>query len=329
MSMKNKVALVTGGAGFIGSNLVDGLLAAGAEKVIIVDDLSTGFKYNIYHLMDNERIVVDYDDIINPGTYPKLYIMKEEGVDYVFHMAAKLEILHADPIEDAKVNILGTLNVLNACLDSDVKKVIFGSSGAVYGDYKYNKSPYSVEEECIPKWCYGVSKLAAETYLEQYRMMYGLPYAALRYANVYGPREWYGRVLSVFVKNMLEDKKIEIFGDGKQVRDFIPVADAIKQTLFAVRYNGDSLIANISSGIPVTVNELASIITSLFNRKFEEWCIYTDPKVGEKGRKPLELKYYCMTPEYYLGKDWQYDLEAFIDWVKKVGLSRWTYPMRT
>ena len=347
MSMKNKTALVTGGAGFIGSNLVDGLLAAGAEKVYIFDNYSTGFEYNIMHLDGNGRVEIYFHDIVNPFTckmpsghqfsYSTNHleeVIKNAGVDYVFHMAAKLEILHCDPLEDARVNILGTLNVLNACLESDVKKVVYASSGAVYGDYKYWKTPYRIEDECIPMWYYGASKLAAENYLEVYRRLHGLDSATLRYSNVYGPREWYGRVLSVFVKNLIEGKGIEIFGNGHQERDFIDVRDAVAATIIVADFPSSGASWNVSSGDAITIHDLAyKLISYLKNgnihKEFYDNVKFTDPAVGEKGRKPMELKYCVLEPNVKTEISFDQGIQDYIEWVKKEGLSRWTYPMRT
>jgi len=289
MDLRNKTVLVAGGAGFIGSHLVDKLLEKGVEKIIIYDNFSTGREQNIEHLKGKIEII--QGDILDYESLRRAI----SNTEVVFHEAAQLEIFKAveDPLEDLKTNTIGTLNVLRAALEAKVAKFVFASSACCYGQAKY--TPQDENHPLRAQWPYGVSKLAAEKYCIQFYELYGLKTTALRYGIVYGPREWYRRVMTIFTRRVLEGKAPIIFGDGKQTRDFVHVDDVVRATILAAedeRANGEEI--NIGSGIATTVNELANMILTLAEREGRLKPEYANPDSYQMGRKPGELVNLCL-----------------------------------
>jgi UDP-glucose 4-epimerase len=203
---------VTGGAGFIGSHIVDSLLKKGHD-VVIYDDMSSGYSENI-------EDAVSKGASFTQGSILDYAFMKEKmkGCDIVSHHAAQLEIMKSIYTikDDAQINIMGTINVLEAAVHNNISKVIFASSAAVYGEPAKIFIPTDEQAPKIPHWSYGVSKMAGELYCQQYYLFHGLKSCWLRYGIVYGEREWYGRVLTLFIKRLMEGKPPIIFGDGKQ-----------------------------------------------------------------------------------------------------------------
>lgn len=270
--------MVTGGAGFIGSHLADEYIERGARKVLVFDDFSTGSMKNLEHLEDEELRVVK-GSILNTKLLDQT--VKKEEVGIIDHEAAELEvytgILNAQ--KDARINIVGTLNVLNTATKNKVEKVLFASSGAVYGEAEY--LPVDENHPLTPHWPYGVSKLSAERYCVQYHRLYGLDTTSLRYSIVYGPREWYGRVLTMFMKRIfLENKPPVVFGNGEQLRDFVYVKDLVKAHVKAVensRASGE--VFNLSSGKGISVKKLAETLIELSGNKLK--TIYDDPPEGK------------------------------------------------
>lgn len=277
MSTRGKRVLVTGGAGFIGSHLVEEYLINEAEEVVVLDDFSTGTMENLDDMRD-ERLKIVKGSILD---FAQLnMIVKKEKIDIIDHLAAELEVYTGikDAERDAKINILGTLNVLNAALKNNVEKVLFASSGAVYGQAKY--LPIDEEHPLEPHWPYGVSKLAAERYVLQYNKLFGLNTTAFRYGIVYGPKEWFGRVLTMFIKRIfLENKPPVVFGDGSQTRDFVYVKDVVKAHMLAIeKQESAGKVFNIGSGEGVSVKELANMLVKASNKGFD--IIYDNPKEG-------------------------------------------------
>jgi UDP-glucose 4-epimerase len=277
MSTRGKRVLVTGGAGFIGSHLVEEYLINKAEEVVVLDDFSTGTMENLDDMRD-ERLKIVKGSILD---FAQLnMIVKKEKIDIIDHLAAELEVYTGikDAERDAKINILGTLNVLNAALKNNVEKVLFASSGAVYGQAKY--LPIDEEHPLEPHWPYGVSKLAAERYVLQYNKLFGLNTTAFRYGIVYGPKEWFGRVLTMFIKRIfLENKPPVVFGDGSQTRDFVYVKDVVKAHMLAIeKQESAGKVFNIGSGEGVSVKELANMLVKASNKGFD--IIYDNPKEG-------------------------------------------------
>jgi len=281
MKVEGKIVLVTGGAGFIGSHLAEEYLANKARKVVILDDFSTGTMKNLEHIKDNRLKIVE-GSVLDEEKLN--HIVKDEQTQIIDHLAAELEVYTGikDSKKDASINIFGTLNVLNAALQNNVKKVLFASSGAVYGEAKY--VPIDENHPLEPHWPYGVSKLSAERYVLQYHKLFGLNTTAFRYSIVYGPREWFGRVLTMFIKRLfLEDKPPVVFGDGKQVRDFVYVKDVARAHILAIENDAsEGQVFNIGSGRGIPIGELARLLIDISGKELE--VIYDNPPEGEASR---------------------------------------------
>jgi len=248
--------LVTGGAGFIGSHIVDSLLNRG-EEVHIVDNLSTGKYENI-----NPGAIFHDMDICDTGLCELIYTIQPE---FVFHLAAQVSVPRSlvHPYEDARVNILGTVMLLDACVQSRVRRIIFSSSAAVYG--MPHCLPIDEEHPLVTISPYGASKVAAETYLQLYNRLYGLEYIILRYANVFGPRQnsgGEGGVISVFAQAMLNRLPLKIYGDGEQTRDFIYVKDVVRANLAAL-ISKPNITVNVSTQRATSINQLVNIIIGI------------------------------------------------------------------
>jgi UDP-glucose 4-epimerase len=242
--------LVTGGAGFIGSNVADALIDDG-HKVTIIDDLSTGRNENIPEKAEFHKL-----DILSPVVDK---IFERGGFDMVFHLAAQMEVRKSveNPIFDAEVNILGGINLLQACVKNGVKKFIFSSTGgAIYGEQDY--FPADEKHPANPISPYGISKLALEKYLYYYLSEYELPYVSLRYANVYGPRQnekGEAGVVAIFCSRLLNNQEAVVNGDGLQTRDFVYIDDVVKSNLLGMRYD-KSGIFNVGTGLEIDINTI-------------------------------------------------------------------------
>ncbi len=257
--------LVTGGAGFIGSHVVDAYVAAGHE-VAVLDNLSTGREDNVNPAAQLHRV-----DIRDLGQVQKaIAAFKPEVVN---HHAAQSEVPRsvADPGFDAQVNVVGGLNVLRACVDNSVRKVIFSSTGgALYGEPDI--VPAGEDHPVRPLSPYGTSKFAFEQYLGTFDRTFGLRFTTLRYSNIYGPRQDFfaeeGRVVAIFASRMLEGKPVTIDGDGTQSRDMLHVGDVATANLAALE-RGDGGTYHVSSGTPVTINDLCRKLALLTEYKLE------------------------------------------------------------
>ncbi|UZQ83672.1 SDR family oxidoreductase [Thermoanaerobacter sp. RKWS2] len=298
--------LVTGGAGFIGSNIVD-LLIENGHEVVIVDNLSTGKEEFI-----NKKAIFYKKDITDDDLYE---IFEKEKPDYVIHQSAQIDVQKSidNPVFDAKVNILGTVNLLKCCRKSGVKKVIYASSAAVYGNPEY--LPIDEVHKINPISYYGISKHTPEHYFEVYRQLYGLKYTILRYANVYGIRQdpkGEGGVISIFIDKMLKGERPIIFGDGKQTRDFVYVKDVAKANLLALE-RGDNEVVNISTNKPTSINELVEMMNKIMNTSLEP--IYTEPRKGDIVHSYLDnkkaLDVFGWKPEYSLEEGLKETIEYY------------------
>jgi len=273
--------LVTGGAGFIGSHVVD-LFIREDYEVVIVDDLSTGKKENL-----NPEARFYQLDIRDPGLEE---IFRMERPDYVNHQAAQIDVRRSvsDPIFDAGVNILGTINLLQNCIKYKVKKVIFASSGgAIYGEQEIFPAPE--DHPLRPVSPYGITKLVGEYYLRYYKNIYGLDYVSLRYANVYGPRQDpFGEagVVAIFIQRMLDGGQPVINGDGEQTRDFVYVEDVARANLLALKNNTGEDVFNIGTGVETSVNQIFHILRGILHIDIKE--LHGPPKKGEQRRSVID-----------------------------------------
>jgi UDP-glucose 4-epimerase len=255
--------LVTGGAGFIGSNLVDGLLDRGAE-VLALDDLSTGRRRNLEAALARGGALVEAD-IRDAAALDEA--IDGFGPDRVFHLAAQADVRKAvaDPAFDAAVNVLGTINVLEAARRHSAPVVFASTGGAIYGEGEGRSLPFGEEAPSLPETAYGASKLGGEVYLGLYRRLHGLPGVALRFGNVYGPRQdphGEAGVVAIFCGLLRTGEPLRVFGDGEQTRDYVYVGDVVASILAAERLLGDGGAAvegpyNIGTGIETSVLDLA------------------------------------------------------------------------
>lgn len=253
--------LVTGGAGFIGSHTVNQLLREGYE-VVCVDNFDPYYdpafkRKNISIASQSENFELIKGDIRDGDSLVE--IVREGSIDYIVHQAAQPGVRASirDPVKSVEVNLLGTINLLQAALDSSVKKMVNASSSSVYG--KVVHLPFDEEHPKNPISPYGVSKLAAEHYCELYRQLYGLHVTSLRYFTVYGPRMRPDLAIRIFVEKALGGDAIEIFGDGTRTRDFTFIDDAVGATVRALS-RGDGRAYNIGGGSRVSIDELAEKI---------------------------------------------------------------------
>lgn len=248
--------LVTGGAGFIGSHIVDAYVAEGHE-VAVVDTLRTGREDYVHPRARLYRV-----DVASPELAD---VFAEEHPEVVNHHAAQASVSVSvnHPVEDARVNALGTLNVLDQAVRTGTRRLIFASTGgALYGEPDGN--PVREDHPIRPLSPYGASKYAGEVYVQLYGSLHGLPFFILRYANVYGPRQDpYGEagVVAIFAAAMLSGRTPTIFGDGTQTRDFIDVADVVRANLLATAKTENG-VAHISTGRETTVNEIYRLIAA-------------------------------------------------------------------
>jgi len=266
--------LVTGGAGFIGSHIVDGLIEEG-HQVAVVDDLSTGRKEN---LNPDARF---YELDIQSSELSRVF--DEFSPEWVCHQAAQIDVRKSmrDPAFDARVNILGGINLLEEARKHQVEKIVYASSGgAVYGEPQH--MPVDENHPINPECPYGASKHCLEKYLQLYHRMHGLKYVTLRYSNVYGPRQDpFGEagVVAIFTGQYLKGETPRIYGDGEQTRDFVYVEDVVKANLKAFRYHGGERVFNIGSGKETSVNQIAQKLKELTGSDIQ--ATHTDPVEGE------------------------------------------------
>ena len=308
MEIAKLKVLVTGGAGFIGSHIVEDLVRHGAA-VRVYDNLSSGCEANLDPVRRDVEIVrgdiLDVRELRRAAT----------GMDVVCHQAAQLEIIRCieAPVEDLRSNTQGTLNVLEAAKLCGIRKVVFASSACVYGQAQY--TPQDEAHRTLPNWPYGISKLASEHYARLYHDSYGIETIGLRYSIVYGPREWYGRVLTAFLKRALEKKPPVVWG-GHQQRDFVYVTDVARVNRLCIEHDGLAhQILNVSTAVPTSVVELATLVCGLFGL---DEPIFEDVPEGEPSplmegriRLPAELQMMVLDNRRAM---------ELLDWVPAVAL---------
>ncbi|MFA6451390.1 MAG: NAD-dependent epimerase/dehydratase family protein [bacterium] len=274
-------AIVTGGAGFIGSNMVDLLIREGCE-VAVIDDLSSGKKKNV-----NPNAAFYEMDIAAPGVRG---VFEKERPNYVFHFAAQISVADSvrNPLHDARVNIIGSLNLLEACVASGVGKFIFSSSGGtVYGEVP--EAPASEDTVFAPFAPYGITKMSLEFYLNFYLNQHGLKYTALRYGNVFGPRQdphGEAGVVAIFARAMLEGKTPMINGDGSCERDYVYVEDVARAN-FACVSKGDNTAYNVGTGVTTDVNQIYAAIADAVG--FTQQANRGPHRAGDLQRSVLDI----------------------------------------
>jgi UDP-glucose 4-epimerase len=258
--MRDKV-IVTGGAGFIGSHLVDRLISMDYD-VMVIDNLSTGSENNLNKSTEFLKKDICDDDL---GS-----IVKKFSPSYIFHLAAQIDVRKSldNPIWDEGINIRGTLNLLEAAAKAKIKKIIFSSTGgAIYGEAKF------ADESLLPKPLspYGVAKLTCEHYLRVYSEWKGVPFTSLRYGNVYGPRQDpYGEagVVAIFCNQLIEEKQPVLYGYGSMIRDYIFVSDIVEANVLSMN-RGDEEIYNVGTEKPTTVKKLFEVLREISGKNVE------------------------------------------------------------
>lgn len=285
--------LVTGAAGFIGSHLVDRLLAEG-EDVLGFDDLSSGAMANLHDARSSGvgKFTFQRGDVTSNLLAD---VIKRQKPEVIFHLAAQVDVRKSvsDPIHDAMINVIGTINVLQAASEAGARKVVFTSSGGcIYGEPAEARLPVTEDQvylpEAMPESPYGVSKKVVLDYLRYFETVKGLDYTALALSNVYGPRQepasevgLEGQVVAIFSRKMLGGRPCTIYGDGSQTRDFVFVDDVVS-AFVAARDRGSRELINVGSGIELSVNELYTRLAELTGTRFDP--IYAGARPGELQR---------------------------------------------
>jgi UDP-glucose 4-epimerase len=277
------LVVVTGGAGFIGSHTVDRLLGAG-HRVVVLDDFRTGKRANLAHHAGSDRLDVVACDVSH-GIFAALApITARHGpAERIVHLAAQVSVVHSvqNPLIDMQVNYGGTLHVLEYARATGIKKVVFASSAAVYGEVA--TMPVGEDTPTRPVSPYGIDKLASEHALDYYAAVHGVPGTALRFFNVYGPRQDpsspYSGVISIFVDRARAGRTLTLYGDGGQTRDFVYVGDVVRAIVAALGDGADRVVANVGTGGEITVLELARSIVELCGGR--STIEHEPPRAGE------------------------------------------------
>jgi UDP-glucose 4-epimerase len=272
--------LITGGAGFIGSQVADACVAGGHE-VMVIDDLSSGKKE---YVPDSARFV-----LCDVGSDTAVEAVKTFRPEVIDHHAAQINVRAsvADPMFDARVNIMGSIRLLEAARQHGVRKFLFASSGgAGYGEQE--RFPADESHPVRPVSPYGAAKMSVELYLHYYRAQYGLEFTALRYANVYGPRQdphGEAGVVAIFAERLLRRQTAVVNGDGEQTRDFVYVGDVVRANLLAID-RADGLSVNVGTGVETNINTVFRTLRDLAGSRQEE--MHGPPMPGEQRRSCLE-----------------------------------------
>lgn len=311
-------ALVTGGAGFIGSNLVDRLLAEG-HAVDVVDNLSSGRLANLADARSNldHEFTFHQIDVCDPAVSD---LIARRRPDVVFHLAAQVDVRVSvtDPLLDARVNVLGSINVLEGARRAGSRKVAFASSGGtIYGDVDPEDLPVSEGHSQHPVAPYGITKKAVTDYLFAYRELHRLEYTSLALANVYGPRQdphGEAGVVAIFAGRLLAGTECTIFGDGTQTRDYVYVDDVVDGFVRAAE-RGSGLLCNIGTGTETSVNELYAAMAA--NAGVERPPVHAPARIGELQRSCLD----ATRAQLHLGWESFTDLStgtaATLDWFRR------------
>ncbi len=290
--------LVTGGAGFIGSHIVDGLIGAG-HRVIVLDNLSSGNPRNI-----SQQATFVEGDICSADTVAAIF--RDHAIDVVNHHAAQIDVRKSvtAPVHDAEINILGSLNLLEAARQHGVKRFVFASTGgAIYGEQQYFPADEKHPQQPISP--YGITKRSVELYLEYYRAVHGLAYTIFRYTNVYGPRQdpkGDAGVVAIFANAMLDGAPTTIFGTGSQTRDYVYVGDIVRAHLLLLDRAVGSEVYNVATGMETSVNDLHIVLSSLITGG-KAAPVYAEARKGELDRSS------CTSAKIEAAFGWQPSVE--------------------
>ncbi|HWB18637.1 MAG TPA: NAD-dependent epimerase/dehydratase family protein [Vicinamibacterales bacterium] len=305
-----KRVLITGGAGFIGSNLTHLVQKETGADVVVLDDLSSGDRENL----ERQHVTFVEGDVRDAGTVRSAI----EGCDTVFHLAASVgnrrSIDH--PVADSQINVLGTLNVLEAARHAGIDKVIYSSSAAIFGELK--TLPIREDHPLEPDTPYGASKLGGEKLCLAYAKLYPIDCVALRYFNVYGPHQRYdayGNVIPIFAHRALRGEPITIFGDGEQTRDFVNVRDVAAANLAAARAPGVSGAFNVASGVRVTINRLADLVAATSGRAVE--IVHVDPRNGDVRHSLADISAARVAFGYEASVTLDVGLSGYMTWCRR------------
>lgn len=310
--------LVTGGAGFIGSNIAEELVRIG-EEVVVFDNLSTGYEENIAHLSSDIEFV--NGDIRNRDELRKAL----KGVDHVLHQAALASVPRSieDPVLVNEVNVTGTVNVLEESRAAGVKSLVYAGSSSAYGDT--DKLPKTEDILPRPLSPYAVSKLAGEYYCSVYSEVYGLPTVSMRYFNVFGPRQdprsQYAAVIPIFISHLLRDEAPTIFGDGEQSRDFTYIKNVVNANILASRsdrLNGQTV--NAACGEKYTLNELYERLRELIGTEIDP--LYSDPRPGDVRHSHADISLAGDLLGYSVEVGFEEGLRKTIEWYRETMSNR-------
>jgi UDP-glucose 4-epimerase len=308
-------ALVTGGAGFIGSNLVQ-LLVESGHDVVVLDNFSSGHAENLQQFSAVRVIDGDVrDDRAVRGAF--------EGCEIAFHLAASVGNARSisEPVQDSEINVLGTLRVLEAARHHGVRKVVFSSSAGIFGELK--TLPIREDHPVEPDSPYGASKLGAEKLCLAYAKLYPLECVSLRYFNVYGQNQRYdayGNVIPIFAHRMLQGRPVTIFGDGEQTRDFVNVRDVAQANYRAGMTRGLSGAFNIGSGTRISINDLARLMFETAGR--DPAIEYAAPRAGDVRHSLADIAAARAAFGFEPGVDLPSGMSEYLEWAATAGLVR-------
>ena len=303
--------LITGGAGFIGSNIVEHLVEEG-EQVRVLDDLSTGRVENIMPFMDRiDWLQADLNDI-------EACRHAVDGVDYVLHQAAIASVPRSvkDPVTTSEVNVMGTITLLRAAVDAGVRRLVFASSSSVYGDQQAHKKVETLKP--LPLSPYAAAKLSGENYCHAFTRSMGIETVSLRYFNVFGPRQdpssMYSAVIPLFVTAVIADRQPVIYGDGTQTRDFTFVENNVIANIRAATTDEDvaGKVYNIASGKSCSLLELLEAINTVLGKEIEP--VFAKPRVGDVRHSLADIDLAGQDLGYEVSVDFREGIERVVEW---------------
>lgn len=312
--MRKTKVVVTGGAGFIGSHIVEYWLSEGAE-VHIIDNLRSGFISNVVLFPD---AAFHYGSITDKSLVDEVF----KDADYVHHLAALISVPESveRPYECIEINLIGLLNVLEASRKFGVKKIVLSSSAAVYGENP--ESPKTTKTLPTPKSPYGITKLDGEYYLNMYKELYGIGAVSLRYFNVFGPRQdpksQYAAAVPIFITKALKDDPITIYGDGEQTRDFIFVKDVVQANILAAKSEDVNGVFNVALGNATSIKTLAETIVNLIGSNSE--IRYHSERKGDIKHSLADIQKIKRELNFNPNFDLESALKLTVEYFKQIGI---------